>query len=184
MPTDTMLPDQPARRRWPGKRSVSMNALRHGLSAETAVLPDEDPSEYAALCNDLVQELRPSTVIEEQLVDQLCKIFWKLKRAGRADRELSISHLCHFRIRIEKMQRESAALDSIGLAPCSDKDRQRRDELLAEADKGASMSGRMMMSAIDQLEVLNGYEAMLEKRLYRLLNELRNRQGQRIEEAI
>ncbi len=161
-----------------------MNALKHGLLAKTVILPDENPEEYTTLCDDVVQDLKPLNVIEERLVDQICHIFWRLRRAGRADREVSIAHICYERIRIEKAQRQGSILDQIGIVPESEDERKRREELLVEADQGASMSGRMMMSGIEQLEGLSRYESGLERRLFRLLAELRQLQGGRVEEAV
>ena len=107
-----------------------------------------------------------------------------MRRAGRADREVSIAHICYERIRIEKAQRQGSILDQIGIVPESEDERKRREELLVEADQGASMSGRMMMSGIEQLEGLSRYESGLERRLFRLLAELRQLQGGRVEEAV
>src|SRR2546428_11252189 len=42
-----------------GRAVVSLNGLRHGLRAETAVLPFEDPAEFAKLKQELEQEFRP-----------------------------------------------------------------------------------------------------------------------------
>src|SRR5438128_1743716 len=45
-----------------GRAVVSLNGLRHGLRAETAVLPFEDPAEFAKLKQELQAEFRPQTL--------------------------------------------------------------------------------------------------------------------------
>ena len=50
-----------------GRAVVSLNGLRHGLRAETAVLPFEDPAQFAKLKQELQAEFRPEG-IREQLV--------------------------------------------------------------------------------------------------------------------
>ena len=61
-----------------------MNAVKHGLRTQRAVLPDEDEQQYAELVEQLREEFAPSTVIEDELVSQAAAILWKLARARRA----------------------------------------------------------------------------------------------------
>ena len=51
-----------------GKALVSLNALKHGLLAQDAVLPEEDPAEFDRQLRDLEHDLRPenSLVFEGQ----------------------------------------------------------------------------------------------------------------------
>ena len=121
-----------------------MNAVKHGLRAQRAVLPDEDEKLYAELVEKLREEFVPSTVIEDELVSQAAAILWKLARARRADREVSIRHACY---------------------------------------EQSSMAGKVLSSAVEQLEGLSRYEAGLERRLFRLINELRGLQVNRVRAA-
>jgi hypothetical protein len=67
-----------------GKRRASMNALRHGLTAEVhLVLPREDEAAFLGLATGLLADLAPSDTLEACLVAQLAAAFWK---AGRAER--------------------------------------------------------------------------------------------------
>jgi hypothetical protein len=64
-----------------GKAASSMNALRHGLRAEKAVLPNEDPEEFEKVHAGLYDLYLPQTVAERDLVDQAALAKWKLVRA-------------------------------------------------------------------------------------------------------
>ena len=63
-----------------GKRGVSLNALTHGLTARTAVLPSEDPSAYENHLSQFRDEYQPATPTETQLVRELADTSWRLNR--------------------------------------------------------------------------------------------------------
>src|SRR2546425_13272170 len=64
-----------------GRAAVSLNGLRHGLRAETAVLPFEDPAEFAKLKQELEAEFRPQGIREQFVFDDLVLAAWRLERA-------------------------------------------------------------------------------------------------------
>jgi hypothetical protein len=63
-----------------GKQRSSLNALRHGLTARTAVLPSEDPTAYQQHCRQFVDEYQPATPTETHLVQELADTSWPQKR--------------------------------------------------------------------------------------------------------
>jgi hypothetical protein len=63
-----------------GKQRSSLNALRHGLTAQTAVLPTEDPIAYQKHCRQFVDEHQPATATETHLVQELADTSWRLNR--------------------------------------------------------------------------------------------------------
>jgi hypothetical protein len=63
-----------------GKKVSSQNALQHGLCAATAVLPGEDPAEFAAFAERFKNEADPRGVQQELLVERLTLLHWKLQR--------------------------------------------------------------------------------------------------------
>ena len=74
-----------------GKKISSRNALTHGLTARSAVLPSEDPAAYDAHCRAFRDEYNPATPTETQLVRELADTAWRLNRiptleAGVLDR--------------------------------------------------------------------------------------------------
>jgi hypothetical protein len=63
-----------------GKRRASLNALTHGLTARTAVLPSEDPAAYENHLSQFHNEYQPATATETQLVRELADSAWRLNR--------------------------------------------------------------------------------------------------------
>jgi hypothetical protein len=63
-----------------GKQRSSINALRHGLTAASAVLPTEDPAAYQRHCRQFFDEYQPATPTETQLVTEIADTAWRLNR--------------------------------------------------------------------------------------------------------
>jgi hypothetical protein len=63
-----------------GKAASSRNALKHGLCAATAVLPDEDPAEFEAFAEQFKKDCDPHGKRQELLVERLTVLHWKLQR--------------------------------------------------------------------------------------------------------
>ena len=72
-----------------GKAQSRINALKHGLLAESVVVsPAENPTEFFELYADMHRDLDPEGRLEETLVDRIISLTWRLGRACRVDREL------------------------------------------------------------------------------------------------
>jgi len=63
-----------------GKQRSALNALTHGLTARTAVLPSEDPAAFEQHHRQLLDEFRPATPTETQLVRELADTSWRINR--------------------------------------------------------------------------------------------------------
>jgi hypothetical protein len=72
----------------PGKQRSSLNALRHGLTARTAVLPNEDPEAYQRHIQQFLDEYQPATPSETQLVHEIANTAWRLNRIPLLEAEL------------------------------------------------------------------------------------------------
>ena len=68
-----------------GKKISRMNALKHGLTAVTLILPDENPDQIQEQADDLYDALQPETRDEELLVDQLALNALRLERLAKAE---------------------------------------------------------------------------------------------------
>ncbi len=66
-----------------GKAAVAQNALTHGLMARAAVLQGEEWEEYTSFHENLIQELYPDGVQEEELAERIVGLYWRLRRAER-----------------------------------------------------------------------------------------------------
>ncbi len=77
-----------------GKRAVSLNALRHGLTSQLVVLPNEDHSHYTRFSTALKTDLKPEGTLEKMLAQTICDTQWRLER-GRAMEStiLAMGHL-------------------------------------------------------------------------------------------
>ncbi len=71
-----------------GKARSSQNALRHGLSSRTAVLPSEDQAAYQQHCRQFFDEYQPATSTETQLTQELADTAWRLNRIPPLEAEL------------------------------------------------------------------------------------------------
>jgi len=71
-----------------GKQRSALNALTHGLTARTAVLPSEDPFSYQQHRRQFLDEYRPATATETHLVQELADTSWRLKRIPLLEADL------------------------------------------------------------------------------------------------
>jgi hypothetical protein len=63
-----------------GKQRSSQNALRHGLTARSAVTPSEDHAAYQRHLRQFMDEYQPATATETQMVQQLADTSWRINR--------------------------------------------------------------------------------------------------------
>jgi hypothetical protein len=71
-----------------GKRRVSLNALRHGLTGQTVVLPAEDLAAYQNHCGQFHTELKPEGLIESKCVQTIADTYWRLDRIRAMENSL------------------------------------------------------------------------------------------------
>jgi hypothetical protein len=68
-----------------GKNRSKFNALKHGMTAKTLVLPDEDANVLQFRLESWVADLQPQNDVEKSLVEQAVHASWRLDRANRAE---------------------------------------------------------------------------------------------------
>src|SRR4051812_18060565 len=66
-----------------GKARVRLNALKHGLTAKTVVLPGEDAEALQARVEDWKDSIKPRTPLEDYLIERAAHVSWQLDRADR-----------------------------------------------------------------------------------------------------
>ncbi|HEY6347109.1 MAG TPA: hypothetical protein VIY49_36930 [Bryobacteraceae bacterium] len=71
-----------------GKRRVSLNALRHGLTGHTVVLPSEDLAAYQKHCGQFHTELKPQGLLESRCVQTIADTYWRLDRIRAMENSL------------------------------------------------------------------------------------------------
>ena len=71
-----------------GKRRASLNALRHGLTGQTVVLPSDDLAAYQSSCAQFHAELKPKGLIETKAVQTIADTHWRLDRIRAMENNL------------------------------------------------------------------------------------------------
>lgn len=68
-----------------GKKAVSLNAVKHGLLAQTLFLPGEDPDRLAKLLEGARERWQPVGEVEERLVEIVVFNMWRAERVMRVE---------------------------------------------------------------------------------------------------
>lgn len=68
-----------------GKARAAMNALKHGVYAESLLLPNENPADLAHLRAYYFQRFQPMDPVEADLVEVMIVSMWRLRRLSRLD---------------------------------------------------------------------------------------------------
>ena len=63
-----------------GKARSRLNSRKHGLTAKTLVIGDEDPAQFDKLRAELMAEYDPQSALECELVERLSSLLWRLRR--------------------------------------------------------------------------------------------------------
>ena len=71
-----------------GKQRSSQNALRHGLTSQSAVMPADDPDAYQLHLKSYIGEYNPKGATESDLVQSLADISWRLNRVTAIETKL------------------------------------------------------------------------------------------------
>lgn len=139
----------------PGKRTVSANALKHGLTAQTVVLQQESEEEYDTELREYLDHFSPASKPELDLVRQLAAVHWRIVRYAGVESSLLEKSILDGSERIERHYRDID--DQFRLAAGF--------ESLVEAN-GA-------------MALLNRYQARLNNEYRRLLRTLDHLQSER-----
>jgi len=68
-----------------GKKVAALNALRHGLTSQTVVLPDEDPAEFERHAVHMSMYWLPQGQQENMLVERIVHLSWRLLRLAKIE---------------------------------------------------------------------------------------------------
>src|ERR1700724_2509339 len=99
-----------------GKQRSSLNALRHGLTGQTIVLPTEDHSAYQRHSQAFLDEYRPKGATEIQLVQSLLDTSWQLNRASAVETNLFSLGITEMEDRIRANHPEAEAALAMAMA--------------------------------------------------------------------
>jgi hypothetical protein len=99
-----------------GKQRSKLNALRHGLTGQTVVLPAEDHSAYQRHSRSFVDEYQPKGATEAQLVQSLIDTSWRMNRAATVETNLFTLGITEMEDRIHANHPEAEAALAMALA--------------------------------------------------------------------
>jgi len=71
-----------------GKLRSCLNALTHGLTGRTVLLPSEDPAAHQRHTQEFFDEYKPQGPTERQLVQELIDTSWRLNRVPALEAEV------------------------------------------------------------------------------------------------
>src|SRR5262245_48217379 len=75
-----------------GKQRSRVNAVRHGLTAETVVGSLEDAEDYKAFEAAIIADYEAETAVARELVLRLASLLWRLRRANAIEAHLFELH--------------------------------------------------------------------------------------------
>jgi len=78
-----------------GRRRSSQNSLKHGLTAQTLVLPTEDPAEFQQHLASYLDQFQPDGPAELHLVHEMVAAKWRLQRLAIIETQLYIESMEH-----------------------------------------------------------------------------------------
>jgi hypothetical protein len=145
-----------------GKTIVAANALTHGFSARSAVLPSESSQDFQQLLHRLEQEFQPQTAVEQTLVRHLADADWRLRRVAHFESAILLERIEGVQRHLEDYPKhlpEDAGLDEICLL----------GKALIDDAEGS-----------DPLSKLSRYETRLTRRYFKALSQLRKSRGLRM----
>ena len=144
-----------------GKQRSSQNAIRHGLTSQTLVLPAEDPADFQRLLDSYLQQLHPAGPVELDLVHEIVAAKWRLNRIALIETQLLAAE-------IEDIERDNQ----------EDYDEGDVDELISPVQSLTKAFDRL---ACNSLPFLYRLESRLERTYSRALRNLLQLQKLRIE---
>ena len=68
--------------------ATRFNALKHGLDAESIIIPGEDPAAWQRLAADYNRQFHPQSALEEFHVDTLIRCDWQKRRLQRTEAKI------------------------------------------------------------------------------------------------
>jgi hypothetical protein len=137
-----------------GRRRASLNALRHGLTGQTVVLPSDDLAAYQKSCAQFHAELKPKGLLESKAVQTIADTYWRLDRIRAMENNL-------FALAIEEQEPLSSdPLISAALSQAKSLDE--RSDVFTRLSLYEQRLNRTLEKALAQLKQLQNERAQAE----------------------
>jgi hypothetical protein len=150
-----------------GKRRVGLNALRHGLTGQTVVLPEDDLAAYQMHCAQFHAELKPKGLLETKAVQTIADTYWRLNRIRAMENNL-------FSLSVQEQPEDLATDPLIHCALAQAKALDTRGELLARLSLYEQRLNRTLVLAKADLKQLQQERAEAEEEARKAAADIRN----------
>ena len=151
-----------------GKRRSSLNALRHGLTGQTVVLPEDDLAAYQKHCAQFHSELKPQGLLETKAVQTIADTYWRLDRIRAMENNL-------FSLGFHELSGELSTDDpAIHCALVQAKSLDGRGDLLARLSLYEQRLNRTLAQAKAELKQLQQERAEAEREALQSAANIRN----------
>ena len=141
-----------------GRNTSSMNALRHGLTAQNVTFSDEEAVHFEEFRKGIIADLSPQGALEKQLAERAVICWWRLNRVYSMEVEIT-------------KEREKSASNPFVSGP----------SFLGEKPGPGFIYESLIVGALQHLV---RYESALERSLQRALHDLQRIQARRRGEAV
>jgi hypothetical protein len=108
-----------------GKERSRLNAVRHGLTAETVIDALEDAGDYAAFELAVTSDYDAQTAVQRELVLRLASLLWRLRRSTAIESglfKIQAQHLLQLRQRRLASQNRQKIIDTVCRNAVANKD--------------------------------------------------------------
>jgi hypothetical protein len=179
-----------------GKTRASMNALKHGITAQQIVVPGEDPAAFDQHLEQVRQALQPDGALEEQLAERIAVCMWRLRRLYNIEAGIFSLSALESRIAAERDLAEARERDAksatLNYFDLKEDDRYHEalekaadlQRTLCERSDDLSSAFRHDAQGMGVFNKLSRYESHIERAMYRALHELERRQADRKGKAV
>ena len=155
-----------------GKLNSSKNSLKHGLTAKQLVI-GENLKEFEQYRDQMIEELKPVGILQEQVVFKIIDVGFRLRRIGGIEAGIYNQEILHHEIEEDKLK-------------MADKIEFKEEDLVQSSDRSINLKGLAFArdckygSAILKL---NTIEDKLMNKYYRQLDLLKMMQEERYDLA-
>jgi hypothetical protein len=182
-----------------GKARVASNALKHGLTGQQVVLPNENPDDFDTFRTGLLSALDPHGELEETLAERIVIDRWRLRRVPLlesalyrrghlqsiiANQEREVSRYEYTETsKLYERQAEETKVDEVNRQAHADA-RAKLKELRSKMDDPSMAMTVVFEKYLKTFENLTRYENGLSRSLLRNLHELQRLQAIRAGELV
>jgi hypothetical protein len=169
-----------------GKANSCRSAMTHGLTSQRLLMDGEDPEQFEAYRAELFGELQPTTLYEQELVERIVSLMWRLRRVP-AFAAAVFTWVAYRQDEIHDSDHSANVNPSEGNSSYGNHRGLRRTDTQHNPEERAQLKqGRMLEAALklDLTGKLNRHEAHLMRQLKETRNELAKSQARRGQSAL